>query len=93
VDVGDVGLVDGAADLGEQSDAEVADTLDLRDDAFSAIWVESRLYIFPMWLTGFFPDVASMLIERLGVMRPFARLPRPTEPSSPCSALVPVVVR
>src|SRR5512137_10161 len=58
-----------------------------------AIWVERRLYILPMWLIGFLPLVASMLIGRLGVISPLQRLPRPTDPSSPISAEVPVTVR
>src|SRR5512137_1362522 len=58
-----------------------------------AIWVERRLYILPIWLIGFLPLVASMLIGRLGVISPLQRLPRPTEPSSPISADVPVTVK
>ena len=46
-----------------------------------------------MWLIGFFPLVASILMGLCGVIRPLQRLPRPTLPSSPISADVPVTVR
>ena len=58
-----------------------------------AILFETRLYILPEWLIGFLPLAASMLIGRCGVIKPLQRLPRPTEPSSPISAEVPVTVR
>jgi hypothetical protein len=51
------------------------------------------LYIFPVWLTGFFPAVASSVMGLKGVISPLALLPLPTWPSSPFSALVPVTVR
>ena len=40
-------------------------------------------------MTGFFPAMASSVIGRHGVMKPFGRFPRPSCPSSPASAEVP----
>lgn len=53
---------------------------------------ESTLYIFPTWVMGFLPEVASMDMGRYGVIRPLQRLPRPTDPSSPFSCERPVTV-
>ena len=59
----------------------------------SATLLDSMLYSFPTCVTGFLPADASMLIGLIGVIRPFALLPLPTEPSSPFSIDSPETVR
>jgi len=84
--------VDGLSNLGEEADIQLFDPFHFRYAIGSYLCREQVIDLADM-VYRVFPLVASMLIGRLGVMSPLQRFPRPTEPSSPISAEVPVTVR